>query len=482
MEYLDHFENYRTNLVTIIGYLIGIKEDVLYDEKLQFNLETLKEISNDVKCNIIRHLSIIRMDYIRNFKQISNGQFNLQPLETMTDYISMDSVKYLRDKSIEVIKVNYKPAYLIAFVNQYILENIDKIKSYIPSWIKWEYVRNLFLMPGGNAGNNGNSLQGSSGQKVVNAINKVRKIIGTNTVFYPYGTYVNWPENKMESHYGNILFTDEKFLKLLYASHGDTFKANDYVIDATDETKDYVYDFVSEAKNVCVFVDCENVDPYKFASVFMNLEEEKFNKIKKIILFDDVNTSTAWDYLTSLLNLPIEHHEIERVLENKSLVDIVMTATACKEYYQNNTESIILASSDSDFWGLISSLPYARFLVLNESYKTSDVILSKLEEHEINYCFMDSFAQDEVQEFKERVLYKNLQNIIDEFNEERVFNFEGADDLLERIFYEAGVNGSYSQLEQEKQAFYNDYLKYGFVIQPVEENGKIIYKMTINKK
>ena len=160
MEYLEHFENYRTNLVTLIGYLIGVKEEILYDEKLHFDTNTLTEITKDIKCNIIRHLSIIRMDYIRNFKQISNGQFNLIPLESMTDYISIDSVKYLRDKSIEVIRVNCKPVHLIAYVNQFILEQIDKIKSYIPSWIKWEYVRNLFLMPGGNAGNNGNNLQG----------------------------------------------------------------------------------------------------------------------------------------------------------------------------------------------------------------------------------------------------------------------------------------------------------------------------------
>lgn len=48
MEYLDHFENYRTNLVTIIGYLIGIKEDVLYDEKLSFI--ALLKLQNDFKC------------------------------------------------------------------------------------------------------------------------------------------------------------------------------------------------------------------------------------------------------------------------------------------------------------------------------------------------------------------------------------------------------------------------------------------------
>lgn len=482
MEYVESYENYRTNLTTTLAFLLGVKNDILFGEESQFDIELLNKLSEDCKCNIIRHLSIIRMDYIRNFKSITAGQANLVPLETMTEYISIDSVKYLRNYSIEVLKVNYSVTNLIAFVNQYMLENVDKIKSYIPNWIKWEYIRNLFLMPGGYAGSNGNNLQGSTGQKVVNAINKVRKLIGTRKTFYPFGAYLFWPENKMEDHYGNLLFNDEKFLKILYAAYGETFKANDYVIDATDETKNIVYDFISGAINVSVFVDCENVDPYKFASVFMNLEEEKFNKIKKIILFDDVHTSTAWDHLESLLNLPIEHREIQRVLENKSLVDIAMTAGACTEYFQNKTESIILASSDSDFWGLISTLSFARFLVLNESDKASEIILSKLEEHDINYCFMDTFAQDQVQQFKEKVLFKSLQNVLDEFNTEGTFSYNNPTELLEAIFYEAGIRGCYCQVEQEKQTFYNKYLKNGFVIEPVEENGEVVYKMSVNKR
>ncbi|MDE7214156.1 MAG: hypothetical protein K2N42_06215 [Anaeroplasmataceae bacterium] len=78
-----------------------------------------------------------------------------------------------------------------------------------------------------------------------------------------------------------------------------------------------------------------------------------------------------------------------------------MTTGACKEFYGNNIESIILASSDSDFWGLVSSLPNAKFLVLNESTKPSNTILRVLKENHIQYCFMDLFAQAEVQEYKE---------------------------------------------------------------------------------
>ena len=63
------------------------------------------------------------------------------------------------------------------------------------------------------------------------------------------------------------------------------------------------------------------------------------------------------------------------------------------------------------------SLAGARFYVLNESDKTSDLILDKFDEANINYCFMDSFAQGEVQDFKNNVLLRNLQSKLNDFNQ-----------------------------------------------------------------
>ena len=81
--------------------------------------------------------------------------------------------------------------------------------------------------------------------------------------------------------------------------------------------------------------------------------------------------------------LPVVKKDIERLLYNKSLVDITMTAGVCEEYYRNDMESIILAASDSDFWGLIKQLPNARFLVLNEYHKTSGAIIEQLDKYNI---------------------------------------------------------------------------------------------------
>ena len=55
-------------------------------------------------------------------------------------------------------------------------------------------------------------------------------------------------------------------------------------------------------------------------------------KITAIILFDDVHTATAWRILENYTRIPVEHIMIERIKQNKSLVDIKLTARACQEH------------------------------------------------------------------------------------------------------------------------------------------------------
>lgn len=481
LEYIDdnkQYENYKKDIVTKIAYLIGVKDSIIKTNRFEQNIISSLEENDTAK--IIRALAILRSEFIRNFKEISSRNMNLEPLETLTDLISVDLIKYLRNKGIEIIHVNANLTSHIAYVNQIILEKIDLIKDLIPSWIKWEYVKSIFLMPGCYAGFNGSNISNTKqNQKITLAINRTRIKLATYSSFYPYRTYLNWPENKIKPYYGNILLNDEKFLKILYASFDETFHANEYVIDATSEDKNSIYDFVEKSINIAILVDCENVDPYRFASVFKNLNEENLEKIKKVILYDDVNTSNAWDYINDYIKLPIEHKEIQRVLNNKSLVDIAMTSGACKEYYQENTESLILASSDSDFYGLISSLAGARFYVLNESDKTSDLILDKLDEANINYCFMDSFAQGEVQDFKNNVLLRNLQSKLNDFNQTKNFVTLNPKELVDIIFQECHIQGSPYQLEAEKKVFFDKYIKKGFKISIVGEGDEQRFMMEL---
>lgn len=74
----------------------------------------------------------------------------------------------------------------------------------------------------------------------------------------------------------------------------------------------------------------------------------------------------AWKILEYSVKIPVEHIMTERVKQNKSLVDIQLTARACQEHYKTKLIPSVIVSSDSRLLGLISSLSDARFLVMIE--------------------------------------------------------------------------------------------------------------------
>lgn len=192
---------------------------------------------------------------------------------------------------------------------------------------------------------------------------------------------------------GNILYNDKKFVSLLYEANADYFTDLSKVSDAGNLTKAGIYKFLDKSERVVVVVDCENSDPYKLYATLNNLNQEALlNKICKIILYDDIHTTSAWKILERFTQIPIEHVLIERIKENKSLVDIRLTTGTCREYYQNNVDSFILVSSDSDYWGLISAMPEVRFFVMVESEKCSPTIKNALINAGISYCYIDDFC------------------------------------------------------------------------------------------
>lgn len=160
-------------------------------------------------------------------------------------------------------------------------------------------------------------------------------------------------------------------------------------------------------------VDCENSDPYKLCATLKNLDYQYTSKISQIILFDDVHTATAWEILEQYTKLPVEHILIERVKENKSLVDITLTARASKEHYQNKVDSFIIVSSDSDYWGLISVLNEAQFLVMVEREKCGPDMKRALVESGIFYCYIDDFYSANSESILMSALFKELYRYLD---------------------------------------------------------------------
>ena len=175
---------------------------------------------------------------------------------------------------------------------------------------------------------------------------------------------------------------------------------------------DMLYPSAHSEKTVLV-VDCENSDPYKLCATLKNLDYEVMQKITAIILFDDVHTATAWRILENYTRIPVEHIMIERIKQNKSLVDIKLTARACQEHYQKQVDSFVIVSSDSDYWGLISSLPDARFLVMIEREKCGPDMKEALADSGIFYCYLDDFYSGNSEDIKKNALFKEMYRWID---------------------------------------------------------------------
>ena len=480
-ESVNKYENYRKNIVTKIAYLIGVSDEKLSNNS-KFDVEELDVLKKNENATIIRHLCILRTQFFRNYLNINNARRNFRRVDELNEYLSIESIKYLREKEIETASVSDKtsPVVNIAYINQYIQDNIDKVSSIIPDWVKFKYIKALFLMPRGYAGKNGEFLKRDY-SKVANTIVETSKEYANQRNDYPYQMYITWPFNFREND-GNILYNDLKFLKMLYGANGDHFTAEKYVIDAKRGSKEDIYKFVNEAMNIEVYVDCENVDPYAFAATIQNLDEENLAKIKGINLYDDINASTAWDYISEIIDIPVEHIEIERVLENKSLVDMSMALDISIAFYERDIESAMLVSSDSDFWTVIEKMEKVKFFVLNEERKTSQTIIDILDKHGVPHCYMSDFAQDVIQKFKSEVLYLGLESRVREFNEMGTFMPLDINELIDELFEEAFIRGEESQLKKEKEVFYNKHLKNGLLIKPVNEEGRLKFKIELKRK
>lgn len=355
---LPEYKTSQTTLCTVMAFLIGAKEEN-FDYYYSANSELLTNLKNNSDCCIIRALCNIRSNLMIHYQKTHNQiKYELKNLDRQDLYI--EDIKTLRANGLEIIKANYKVNSYIADINKIISDRINNVKDFFPEWIKWEYIRNLFVIP--------------KGQKEDAIIAESHKF-GYSRNFYPYTRYINW----IPKEEGNILYNDEKFAKVVYKQYNIEFSDLSKVKDASDSVKANIYDFIDNSDSLILVVDCENSYAFKLASVLTQLDEIEIHKIQKIILFDDVHTTNAWNYLHNVTKIPIEHNVIERIKEDKSLVDIKIAMGISKAYYKDNISSFILLSSDSDFWGVISSLPDAEFLVMAERSKCGIDIQCALE-------------------------------------------------------------------------------------------------------
>ena len=417
-------------MVTTIAYLIGVKKELLEKCFEPDYHDLIQSLYENKEASIIRYLCKIRTTLFYRFKDTDHEMlYNLKNLDKL-EWYDKEDIKKLREWGIEIIKPNYRSEKYVVDVSELIAENIDNCSNLFYDWVNWAYIRDLFCIP-------------KFRQKGV--LKEEFLKFHENNVCYPFQMYIYWnPQNL-----GSILYSDGKFLSLLYSWHGDYFEDRSKYRDATSETKNNIYDFVKNSGRTAVAVDCENSDVYKLYGALKNLNQDELDKIEKIILYDDEHTSPGWDFLEKYTRIPVEHIEVERVTDRKSLVDIKMTAGVCQNYYENNIDSFIIVSSDSDFWGLISSLPKAKFIVMYEYELCGQALKNALAEHNIYYCSIDDFCSGNTEDLKKAVLFNNLERHLPD-----LLQWNGKE-LAKQVYQEARIEAT----DKEISVFYDKYIK-----------------------
>lgn len=417
-------------LVTTIAYMIGVKKHIIEE---CFNAEchdTLKKLYENQAATTIRYLCKLRTTLFQKFKKTDDEmRFNLMNLDRL-EWYDKDNIRQLEKWGISIIKVNYRSDKYMQDFTELISRNIDKCADLFYDWVNWSYIRELFCIP-----------HFTKKGVLKEEFDKYM----ANIDFYPFQMYIYWQPYDC----GSMLYSDRKFLGILYKQHNDYFDDYTKYRDAHSDTKKNIYDFVEQSNRTVIAVDCENSDVYKLYAVLKNLNQDGLTKIDKIYLYDDHHTTKGWSWLSKFTSIPVEHTVIERVTERKSLVDVMMTAGVCRNYYEDGVDSFILVSSDSDYWGLITSLPKAKFLVMYEYAKCGFAIKNALSDHDIYYCSIDDFCSGNVELFKRAVLFDILQKYLPD-----IVYLNGRE-LVQQIYEEARIMAS----DNEKETFFNRYIK-----------------------
>lgn len=418
-------------IVSRVGYLLGVHKKH-FSEGEGLDIAVYNQLNTDKNARIIRNLCIIRTAIEQHYKDIFNKmKYDLKNLTSLPEYIPQDSLMELENDGISLFRANVQPVQYIIDINRHISNKINNCRALVPTWLNWDYVKELFIMPNGTA---------------ENGVKAAANEFYSNKSSMPFGVYMNWPYRES----GNILYNDKKFAQLLYESHMDMFTDLSKVSNAGLQEKNSIYSFLERSEKTAIIVDCENSDPYKLYAMLNNLDHEALlGKICKIILYNDVHTTTAWKILDRFTEIPVEHNMIERLKEQKSLADVMLTAGTCREHYINGTNSFILASSDSDFWGLISSMPELDFLVLVESRKCGPEIKAALDNRGFSYCYLDNFCTGNSDEIKTSAVLGEVTAVLDE-----IVSFN-----INEIFQNALTATRADMSDKEKKQFFDRYIK-----------------------
>lgn len=230
-----------------------------------------------------------------------------------------------------------------------------------------------------------------------------------------YSKYIN-NEVVVEGTSDSVIDTDTDSV---VGEAEDVEVANTGVMNTSDEdTLSYatetkiLQDYLQDKKDVIVYVDCDNVDFFTFLGLFTYLETCK--KIKEIRLYVDDKSSYLWKNIKSIFSdsklLTVQN--VKRLKDTKSITDMIIATDICTQVFKGKNYSVMLLSSDSDYYGVMDRLDAGNKTVnyavgYNNTY-TSPCYLNKLEESNIPFFDIRVFNNTDLNKQYESACIKHL--------------------------------------------------------------------------
>lgn len=448
---ITEFRNATYNIVSLMAYLIGVDENRFGYGDAPFLKDIFDSCDKGKAARIIRNLCRLRTAFEKNygliFSEFRNGMKNIGNLPEL---IPEDAVNCLCDDGISLYKSKPDINEYIVDINIEISNRIGAVKALFPEWINWEYIKPIFIMPGGTKKEN---------------LKTAGEYYNSDRNRYPFHCWINWDAIAFgESARGNILYCDEKFVVMLYERNMDRFENLSLVRDAGDKTMRNLTDLLESCSKCVMVVDCENSDAVKLAAAISSLSAGKMERIRKILLFDSEYTTDQWKTLVDKsikmaiddkTSVEIEHIVVPRLNQNKSQVDMSLAMRTSKEVYVGGADAVILVSSDSDYWAMIKSLDGIKFIVMLEKRKSGISIMDKLALRNIPFCFIDDFCTSASYTIKTTTLLNKIQEQIDS-----ILKGEEAKPLnMRKIMGDALKDSWITMTDKEREAFYIRYLQ-----------------------
>ena len=333
-------------IVSKIAYLIGVKDIHLN----QFDESTINTLNKSSDCYLIRRLCQFRTTLLLHFSEIERDLKRTSGRISETDRCRelYDSLLTKNGLDFELYNSNVKE--YINRVNEEIESRIDSVGYLFPSTEQndeWSIIRDIFIFP------------------INNLEQERKKYINSREV---YKEYIVPKESMMNS----------------------------------------IYNYSVKCNRLVICVDCENIDYISFYTAITQLKAELLNKIERVILFNDSSLKLGWNFYSIDLPIEIERIECPRIQDNKSTLDVKMASYITALHYRDGIDGFILATSDSDYWGLIDAISStAKFFIWGEKEKISEKNISALDRNNIPYCMLDDFNNEEIRNRIKEDTYKD---------------------------------------------------------------------------